>query len=168
MRGLGTEKWVAKLFNILVIKSADTLNDDRRKLKLSCFPFTFDESSQMNFDYKPVPNKKPPDNRITLLAMQRVIKACDQFHFWFPMLDTTNGLADVYPDANKETAPSFRLPGTLRPLPPWIYMPFDVMVPPPEELPKTPLEALRLDRLRVYGRPVCNPESFDEEAFLLP
>jgi hypothetical protein len=116
----------------------------------------------MNFDYKSKLDKKPPDNRITLPAMQRVIKACEQFNFWFFMPVTMNGLSDVYPDTYKETTPSFRLPGPLKPLPSWLYVPFDVMVPSPENLPNTPLEALRLDHLRVYGRPVCNPESFDE------
>jgi len=168
MKGLGTVKWVIKLFQILVIKSAKALDEDRRELGLSCFTFTFDECNQMNFDYKRRPNEKPPDNRITLPAMQRVIKACEQFNFWFFMLDTMNGLSDVYPDtADKKTTSSCRLPGPLKPLPPWLSMPFDVMVPSPEKLPKTPLEALRLDHLRVYGRPVCNPESFDEAAFEL-
>jgi len=49
----------------------------------------------MNFDYKPKPNEKPLDNRITLPAMQRVIKACEQFNFWFFMLGTVNGLSDT-------------------------------------------------------------------------
>jgi len=121
----------------------------------------------MNFDYKPDPNEEPPDNRITLLAMQRIIKACEQFDFWFLMLATTSGLSDVYPDANKETALSWRLQGPLQPLPPWLYMAFDVMVPSPKDLSKIPIKALRLDHLRVYGRPVCDPESFDEGAFAL-
>jgi len=121
----------------------------------------------MNFDYKPRLNDKSPDNCITLPAMQRVIKACEQYNFWFFMLDTMNGLSNVYPDTKKKITPSYRLPGPLEPLPPWLYMPFDVMVPSPENLPKTPLEALRLDRLRVYGRPVCNAESFHEGTFAL-
>jgi hypothetical protein len=167
MNGLGTACWVTQLFHILVIKSAEVLDDDRRELGLSCFTFTFDECNQMNFDHKPSPNKKPPDNRIVLPAMQRVIKACEQFNFCFFMLDTMNGLSDMYADTNKKVTPSYLLPGPLEPLPPWLYMPFDVMVPSPENLPKTPLDALRLDHLRVYGRPVCNLELYDEGPFSL-
>lgn len=151
----GTASWVTKLFQILVITFAETLDRDRRELGLSCFTFTFDECNQMNFDYKPRLNSNPPDNRITLPAMQRVIKACEEFNFWFFMPDSVNGLSDVYPDtAYKKTTSSWRLQGSLKPLPPWLYMPFDTMVPSPENLPNTPLEALRLDRLRVYGRPL--------------
>ncbi|EDR07710.1 uncharacterized protein LACBIDRAFT_294481 [Laccaria bicolor S238N-H82] len=160
--GLGTATWVTKLFHILVTKSAETLDNDRRELELSCFTFTLDECNQMNFDHKPHPNKKDPDNRITLPAMQRVIKASEQFNFWFFMLDTINGLSDVYPDTPaKKVTSSFRLQsGPLKPLPPWIHMPLDVMVPSPENLPKTPLEALLLDHLRVYGRPLWS--TFDD------
>lgn len=41
-------------------------------------------------------------------------------------------------------------------------MAFDVMVPAPESLPKTPLEALQLERLRVYGRPLWSTYSDHE------
>ncbi|KIK03428.1 hypothetical protein K443DRAFT_476833 [Laccaria amethystina LaAM-08-1] len=160
----GTAVWVTELFQILVINSAEALDHDRRELGLSCFTFTFDECNEMNFDYKSKLDKKPPDNRITLPAMQRVIKACEQFNFWFFMPVTMNGLSDVYPDTYKETTPSFRLPGPLKPLPSWLYVPFDVMVPSPENLPNTPLEALRLDHLRVYGRPLWS--TFDDNEIM--
>lgn len=167
MTGLGTGRWVSKLFQLLISNSAQALEKERVRLNLKCLTFTFDEASQLNFDHDPQPDKKPPDNRITLRAMQRVIKACDRFPFWFPMLDT-GGLSDVFPDTDQKTALSWRLQGTLQPLPPWLYIPFDVMVSlDMEKLPKTPLEALTFTHLRVYGRPVCNPESFDEGVFVL-
>jgi len=161
---LGFAPWVAKLYSILVDEFAKELDEDRRALGLSYFTLTFDEPSFLNFDLESGRNSSGnPVNRISLLAMQRIIKACDGLDFWFFMPDTTCELHGEFLDKGD----MWNCQGTSMPLPPWPYLPFNVMVPPPECLPNTPLEALRLDRLQVYGRPVSHSYSFDKEAFAL-
>jgi len=93
--------------------------------------------------------------------MQRVVKACEGFEFWFFMPDTRFGLQEAYSAQGENAALAWRHRDDFRPLPPWLKLPFDVFVPHPNSLPKTPFEALRLESLQVYGRPVRHLESFD-------
>jgi len=147
------------LYDIFINASAKKLKQDQAALKLSCFILVFDEFTSLNFDLLSgdhQPRDELPLNRITLLAMQRIIKVCDRLDNWFLMLDTTSGLHDLYPAVNDVLRQTWLLEGKFRPLPPWLYLPINVMVPPQNKLPKMPLEALRLDRLQVYGRPVCS------------
>ena len=129
------------MYNVLIMKSAEALKKEMIALGLSCFIFTFDECCLLNF----IPRERAEDC-IMLLAMQRAIKSCDQHDFWFLMLDTTTGLGDIYPNAD-ETANSWHLQNDFKPLPPFPFMPFDVMLSSPKNLPTMPLKALQLDNL---------------------
>lgn len=155
-RKKGIGPWVQELHNVLVKPSAEALNQELTELGLSSFIFTFDECCLLNF----TPRERAED-RITLLAMQRAIKACDRLGFWFLMLDTTAGLGDIYPNAD-ETANSWRLQNDFKPLPPFPFMPYDVMVPSPETLSKIPMHTLQLDNLCKYGRPLWSLYHDDE------
>ncbi|EDR03297.1 uncharacterized protein LACBIDRAFT_331604 [Laccaria bicolor S238N-H82] len=155
-------QWAEELYAILIKPSAAALDQDRVELGLSCFTFAFDECSFLNFHFQPGEVPISAVGRITLLAMQRIIKACEAHGFWYFLLDTTRGLHDVYPDATKSTALSKRLRGDLKPLPAWPYLPFDMMVPPPSRLPKTPLDSLLLCNLKLYGRPLWSMYHDDE------
>ncbi|KZT07533.1 uncharacterized protein LAESUDRAFT_812151 [Laetiporus sulphureus 93-53] len=94
--------------------------------------------------------------RMSLIAMQRIMKAADEFHeeFWFVLLDTTSAVFDLVPPTGA-LAPSFRLDGKLRPLLPWGYFGFDQMVKGDIEQNGVPtlMAALTLNRLKMYGRP---------------
>jgi len=159
--GLGVSSRVGKLFSALVEQSAKDLDEGRRALGLACFTFAFDESGLLNFSLESYRNPRAARvERITLLAMQRIIKACEGFEFWFFMPDTRFGLHEVYHAEDKDTPLKWRNQDDFRPLPPWPNLPFNALVPHPDFLPKTPFEALCLNHLRVYGRPVCYSEAF--------
>ena len=112
------------------------------------FLFVFDECTQLNFnlrDDKPVGGL----DRMSLLALQRMLKAGDRYNIWTFLLDTDSGIDHVQPVVGG-VARSARL---TRGLPVFPYMEFDVMLKGVPH-PKTPMDALRLEHLKMYGRPV--------------
>lgn len=160
---LGVVKWVNELFDTLVAEHAQNLHRTMKGLGEKTMIFVLDECSALNFrlESSHAVHEGTPFDHITLLALQRIIKACEKNPFWFIMLDTTSGLQDLVP-VSRDTALSERLQSDCVPLPPWHHLPFDVMVPHNvDQLPTTPLKALYLSELKVYGRPVC--VEFDPE-----
>jgi hypothetical protein len=93
---------------------------------------------------------------MSLAAVQRLIKAADEHpitaraSLWCTFLDTSSSVFLLVPRRGPDL-PSARLQ-TLDPLPPYHYLPFDVMK--PNTLLSNPGEAMELEKLKLYGRPV--------------
>lgn len=94
---------------------------------------------------------------MTLIALQRILKAADSFvgtfqpiTFWFLLLDTTSSAHMLAPSGPQ--AASWRLTSTVVPLPPFVYLGFNQMA---RELElKTAGQAMDLEHLKQFGRPV--------------
>lgn len=113
----------------------------------------FDECRLLN---KPTSSLNTPRSDMSLIALHRVIQAAGQktipdFSFWFTFLDTSSSISLLVPRKGVQ-APSIRLGGYLEPLPAFPFLGYDQMA--PKEPSKTPQEALQVERLRRYGRPV--------------
>ena len=124
------------------------------------FVIAFDECSLLNF---PTTSKYPtggapsrrPSCDMSLIALRRIIKAGGYFdeHIWYLLLDTTPSIFDLAPSGPQ--SPSDRLTNDLTPLPVWPYLGFNQMVPAGHsEGIKTAAQALTMEHLKVYGRPV--------------
>lgn len=81
-----------------------------------------------------------------------MLKAGDRYDIWTFLLDTNSGIDHVQPVVGG-VARSACLADDLRGLPVFPYMEFDVMLKGVPH-PKTPMDALRLEHLKMYGRPV--------------
>jgi hypothetical protein len=92
-------------------------------------------------------------DRLTLVAFKRMLRACEDYNIWFALIDSDSRVADMQIPVNPHV-PFGPLRSSPTPLPPWSYLPADIFVD-PDDRPKTPKEALSLEHLRRYGRPVC-------------
>ncbi|KAG6839356.1 hypothetical protein C0991_003372, partial [Blastosporella zonata] len=93
-----------------------------------------------------------PQEDISLPALHRMVKACDEYNIWYIFMDTNSGVQYVLPRTG-ELASSFRLVKAFSPLPAFPYFAFDVMADKAQK-PSTPHGALDLAYLKHFGRPV--------------
>jgi hypothetical protein len=113
----------------------------------------FDECTFLN--QAPKIRGETNHRHMSIIAIQRIIKAGDgfpteDFTYWHVFLDTSSSVFDLVP--TRKDAPSGRLADKLDPLPAWTFMGYDQMV--PQQPSNSPKEALKISRLRQYGRPV--------------
>jgi hypothetical protein len=95
--------------------------------------------------------------RMSLIALQRIIKAADSFtlpngmSIWYTLLDTNPTIASLVPPKSK--APSARLTESLAPVRPWYYLGFNQMA--INRKPSTtPKQSTLVEWLQYFGRPV--------------
>jgi hypothetical protein len=150
-------KWHKDLYKTLCLNSA------RRVAKLlggqhQHVVIGFDECRHLNEATDPESVK--PNTKMSLLALQRIIKAADDWQteldhvkFWYTLLDTSSSVFDLFP--RKGGGNSTRLATSLNPVAAWPYLGFDQMVPSDFRGTLTPLQACEIDVLSKYGRPVC-------------
>ena len=144
-------KWCIAVHDLLVQPSAKDVHSLCKRKGIEDFLLVFDECTQLNFkldDDKPVGGI----DKMSLMALQRMLKAGDRYPFWTFLLDTNSGIDHVQPRVGG-VANSARLADDHRTLPVFPYMEFDVMLKDARR-PRTPMEALRLENLKMYGRPV--------------
>ena len=150
----------SKIFKILCRPAREKLGATLMEKGFAKFIVAFDECTQLNCElYSEDPQSKETDpySTMSLIAVQRIIKASDdvdqtQFGtFWHLLLDTNSSVFDLAPVGHN--APSSRLWAELRPLPVWHYLGFDQMVPSSISV-DTPRKALELRHILQYGRPV--------------
>ena len=143
--------WCIAIHDLLVHPSAKDVYLICQKKGIEDFLLVFDECTQLNFklnDNKPV----GVIDKMLLMALQRMLKAGDRYPFWTFLLDTHSGVDHDQPRVGG-VASSARLTDDHRRLPVFPYMEFDVML---EDVcpPQMPMEALRLENLKMYGQPV--------------
>jgi len=156
--------WHKRLFELLCHPSFEKLSQILKKRHVKWFVLAVDECSELN-SAKPVPVSGPkpyraPLWRMSLIALQRIIKAYDDFvsevPVWFLLLDTNSSVIDMSP-LGKE-APSDRFEKGYRSLPAWPYVGFnqmakkDVFV----DKKKLPTDVHSMQHLKLYGRPVSS------------
>ncbi|KAG6862985.1 hypothetical protein C0991_009003 [Blastosporella zonata] len=89
-----------------------------------------------------------PQEAMSLPALHRMVKAGDKDNIWYIYMDTDSG---VQPRTG-DLASSFRLRDAFVPLPPFPYFGFDLMADSAQT--PSPQDALKLDYLKHFGRPV--------------
>jgi hypothetical protein len=155
--------WHSQLFECFCSKYMEELAMILKKRQSKYFVFAFDECSQLGLLHKPPSDKQPswhPQWGVSLVELERIIKAGDRFNphniiFWFLFLDTSPSLFTLLPHV--PNTPSFRLTKNPVPLPPWVYLGFNQMVGANHsEGIQKPIDALGMDHLKAYGRPVSN------------
>jgi hypothetical protein len=117
----------------------------------------FDECRHLN--ETPFEERTSPSSRMSVVALRRIIKSADAYHFaniklWCTLLDTDSSIFCLIPP--NRVGDSNRLTGSLSPLPPWPYLGFDEMVLRDFVGTPTPLYACKVDHLKMYGQPVCS------------
>jgi hypothetical protein len=153
--------WHSQLFRLLCLRDFERLSKLLKKIGLRYLLIAFDECSQLNA--KPLPDERSwePVFYMTLIALQRLIKAADEFKIpgvaiWFLLLDTNSRVYDLAPWGRN--VPSKRLTEGFRVLPPWHYVGFNQMVPKKMidivDKIKLPSDVLTIDHAKRYGRPV--------------
>ncbi|KZS99750.1 uncharacterized protein LAESUDRAFT_732907 [Laetiporus sulphureus 93-53] len=131
--GTSVTRWHQHLFRILAKPAFDKLADSVQRLGYQRFLLSLDECTELNDPALLRGPKGPrgPQRKMSLIALQRIIKAADEFsfphgiQFWYMLLDTNSSvyeLASSGPDAS-----SFRLTSALKPLPVFCYVDFDQM-----------------------------------------
>jgi hypothetical protein len=155
--------WHLKLYDTFCHSSA------QRIAALLCNEYTylvigFDECRHLNeatFDERSLPSPK-----MSLIALQRIIKAADHrrdglgnFALWFTLLDTSSSVFDLVPRRGDAYASSARLAGDLDPVPIWPYLGYDQMATKNCDS-SSPQEATEVRRLLNYGRPVSSAHMF--------
>ncbi|KZT00164.1 uncharacterized protein LAESUDRAFT_764854 [Laetiporus sulphureus 93-53] len=128
--GTSVTGWHVALFTRLAKPAFDLLAESVHRLKQKRFLLSLDECTELN-DPGLLVGPKGPQREMSLIALQRIIKAADEctfphdIEFWYMLLDTNSSvyeLASSGPDAS-----SFRLASALKPLPVWCYVDFDQM-----------------------------------------
>ena len=148
------------------LPSFEKLSQILKKRNVKRFLLAIDECSELNSNIPvPVPGEKPyraPLWVMSLIALQRIIKAYDEFvagvPVWFLLLDTNSSVINMAP-LGKE-APSDRFEKGCRSLPAWPYVGFNQMAKkdifaPANEI-KLPTHVHSLKHLKRYGRPVSS------------
>ena len=151
--------WHLSLYDIFIRPSAETISGVLQQLGQTRIVFAFDECTQLGA--APRTGGIPiltAVNQITLIALQRMIKAGDKHHLgdvtiWYILLDTNSSIIDLAPQSL--LAPSFRLGLNHTTLPPWLYLGFDQMRRMQQPV-LTPNDALHISHLQFYGRPVSS------------
>jgi hypothetical protein len=149
--------WHEMIFQQLVEEHIRALIDARPKAEQGDpdFLFVFDECTQLNKNTLDDQNRpKTPENLIGIspIALQGMLKACENYNVWFTLMDTNSGIATAHLPTGPQ-APSARLASGYMPLPPWPYLPFDVWRD-SVSAPVTAGDAMTLQHLCQYGRPV--------------
>jgi hypothetical protein len=154
------DEWRVDLYRHFCLKAAESLAKALQSLKHDKFIIAFDECTNIKprvTTDKLVAGTDPkflsPAHGISLLALQRMIKAQDSFpirgfNYWFLFRDTSSTIAEFFHSRNKVSSARH---ATHTNLPPWPYLGFDMMV---ESPAATPRSALSYNRLKDYGRPV--------------
>ena len=155
-----------RLFIMLCLPSFEKLSQILKKRNVKRFLLAIDECSHLNSNIPvPLPGEKPyraPLWGMSLIALQRIIKAYDEFvagvPVWFLLLDTDSSVIDMAP-LGKE-ASSDRFEKDCRSLPAWPYVGFNQMAKkdifaPANEI-KLPTHVHSLKHLKRYGRPVSS------------
>lgn len=151
------EKWKDVDVNKYYKDKAQELAERLSNLGHHYLIISFDECRLLNSRLSGSPRERW-DREMSLTALQRVIKAADQhepdsFKYWFTFIDTNPSAFLLVPPRGND-APSTRLAQTLDPLPPWPFLGFDQMA--PEKLSTKPIDALALQHLKAFGRPVSS------------
>ncbi|KZT00171.1 uncharacterized protein LAESUDRAFT_709256 [Laetiporus sulphureus 93-53] len=150
--GTSVTGWHVALFTRLAKPAFDLLAESVHRLKQKRFLLSLDECTELN-DPGLLVGPKGPQREMSLIALQRIIKAADEctfphdIEFWYMLLDTNSSvyeLASSGPDAS-----SFRLASALKPLPVWCYVDFDQMH---DEFTNAE-DALLISFLAALGRP---------------
>jgi hypothetical protein len=148
--------WHKRLFKLLCHPSFEKLSLILKKLHVKCFVLAIDECSELDSTQ----TYRAPPWSMSLIALQRIIKAYDDFisevPVWFLLLDTDSPVIDMSPFG--KDAPSDRFEQGYRSLPAWPYVGFnqmakkDVFV----DKKKLPTEVHSMQHLKLYGRPVSS------------
>lgn len=143
--------WHRKLVAEFCADGFQALNDNILALGRDRFFVAFDECSALGDGSNPA---KSPMNRISLSAMQRILKAvdslCTKVEIWFLLLDTNSEPFLLGPSNTQ--AESLRPERPLTFLCPFVYLGFNQMA---RRVPvNIAKEVLGTDHLRMFGRPV--------------
>jgi hypothetical protein len=145
------------LVELLVKKPARKLFKLIKQTGASFFVVAIDECVILDGIVARGPGESPGPS---LVSLQRSLKALDDDFSWlvFVLLDTNSTVFDLFPVTTDGKKPkSFRLGGTMKPLPVYNNTPFDVFVPllyVPAPQPYTAGDAMRISQLAHFGRPV--------------
>jgi hypothetical protein len=145
------------LYETLCLPNAKRLSLILKQEDFDKFVIAFDECSVLGFE-SPHTESRGPSQDMSLIALQRIIKAGDQYDLdgvtiWYLLLDTNSSIFDLAPVG--PNAPSYRLTAELTPLPVWPYLGFNQMVNPTHaQNIRHAADVLSLEHLKVYGRPV--------------
>lgn len=149
--------WHEELVKRFCADSFQALNDNVLSLGRARFFIALDECGVL--DKAPDSPRLLPINRISLIAMQRILKAMDSLKLkiviWFLLLDTSSKA--LLPTPSGAQAGSLRLKGSLAVLWPFVYLGFNQMARGVSvDLAE---EVLAVDHLRLFGRPVSALET---------
>ncbi|KZT07516.1 uncharacterized protein LAESUDRAFT_113991 [Laetiporus sulphureus 93-53] len=157
-----TPVWHRHVYGQLCQAAADRLREVLRKRlgpRFKYFIVAIDECTQLGstlMKYNDSNVHRGSAESMSATAMQNIMKAADMFHkeFWYLLLDTNSAIFDLVPPTGN-LPHSFRLDGKPHPLPPWGYFGFDQMVKGDIEQNGVPtlMQALTLNRIKMYGRP---------------
>jgi hypothetical protein len=161
--------WHTRLFRLLCLPHFQKLSLILKRNNTTYLVVAFDECSQLNAK-EPPPQAWEPHPYMTLIALQRIIKAYDSSKpsdvtIWFLLLDTNSSIYDLASWGAKAT--SKRLVKDFRILPPWPYVGFNQMVPQNiiDQI-KLPSDVLATGHLKKYGRPVSVLSSHSNVLFI--
>ena len=151
--------WCQKVYQTFCEKEAKALANTLKKHDHTHFVLGFDECSFLNCD-NPVSNKKA--TKMSLISMQRVIRAADRFPvdgfaFWYTFIDTNPTIFKLAP--TREIPSSYRLSNYLDPLMPYTLTGFDQLAPCDDSV--APLDGFILERVQRFGRPLWSTEPVD-------
>ncbi|KAL0947273.1 hypothetical protein HGRIS_013395 [Hohenbuehelia grisea] len=151
--GHTASEWHMKIHEILIQDAMSSLLATHQDMNLGKFiVIAFDECTELN-TFLHNPRDPYPQRRMTLIALQRMMKTCEERAIWFFLLDTNSSVTELHPPKT-DKAPSARLRQEHSPLPPWPYFGFDLMVDPAElKKPKPARIGLSLEHWKIYGRP---------------
>lgn len=93
-------KWHEKLFRLLCLRPAQQFLELLQGLGKDCFVLAIDECSALNSSRVPTSDHRAQYG-MSLIAMQRIIKAADEFKlaipFWLLLLDTNSSVLELVP-----------------------------------------------------------------------
>ncbi|KAL0953833.1 hypothetical protein HGRIS_005010 [Hohenbuehelia grisea] len=146
-------EWHTRIHKILMEDAVYSLLATYRDMDFGRFiAVAFDECIELNrFGHNP---RNPyPQSQMTVTALQRMMKTCENHAIWFFLLDIHSPKPGLY--APKPDRPSSaRLCQEPSLLPPWPYFGFDLMVDATElTKPKPANIGLSLEHWKLYGRP---------------
>jgi hypothetical protein len=161
--GAEPETWHVKLYEAFCRTYAKELAKRLQVWKYQHMVIGIDECRHWDEAY--YADRGHPNHKMSLVALNRIIKAADSFQvellgftYWFTLLDTSSSVFDLV--LRRENAPSNRLASTLDPAPIWPYLGFNQMVESQRQTPQsaiasqTPDHACTIEWLQMYGRPV--------------
>ncbi|THH11518.1 hypothetical protein EW146_g8010 [Bondarzewia mesenterica] len=121
--------WHGNLFLLLAEPGMEALANTLIERGQDKFILAFDECTELD---PSILQKEidPPLPGISLIALQRILKASDGFHhfgfkFWYLLLDTNSALS--HPGPTEDIGRTFKLRDGFIPLPTWPYLGYDQM-----------------------------------------